>query len=62
MRIIVVLGLVLLVGFLASSCSSLSPFLDAHFNDAERPREGATNKRVPLPPTIKDFEAESAGQ
>jgi hypothetical protein len=56
MRTIVALVLVFCLGFLTTSCSSLSPFLDTHVTDTERSQDTRANKRVPLPPTVKDFE------
>jgi hypothetical protein len=56
MRTIVALALVFCLGFLTASCTTLSPFLDTHVNDTESPRDTRENKRVPLPPTVKDFD------
>jgi len=56
MRTIVALVLVFCLGFLTASCTSLSPFLDTHVTDTERPHDSRGNKKVPLPPTVKDFD------
>gem|GEM_PF-1977680 len=56
MRTIVALILVFSLGFVTASCTSLSPFLDTHDADTERFQDTRANKRVPLPPTVKDFD------
>ena len=56
MRTIVALVLGFCLGFLTASCTSLSTFLDTHVTDTERPQDTRENKRVPLPPTVKDFD------
>ncbi|MGO9569848.1 MAG: hypothetical protein ACLP5H_20130 [Desulfomonilaceae bacterium] len=60
MRTIIVLGLVLCLGFFTASCTSLSPFLDTQLTDTGTPQDTRANKRVPLPPTVKDFDAAPA--
>jgi len=56
MRTIVALALVFCLGFLVASCTALSPFLDTHVTDTEWLQDTRENKRVPLPPTVKDFD------
>ncbi len=58
MRTIVVLGLVFCLGLLTASCTSLSQFLDTQPSDIERAQDAPASKRVPLPPTVKDFGGE----
>jgi hypothetical protein len=56
MRTIVALVPVFCLGLLTASCTALSPFLDTHVTDTERSQDTLANKRVPLPPTVKDFD------
>jgi hypothetical protein len=62
MRTILTLGLVLCLGCLMVSCATLDQFLDTQLGNSETPRETSAHKRVPLPPTIKDFEANPANR
>jgi hypothetical protein len=58
MRTIVILGFVFCFGCLITSCAPLTAFLDKHLSDAETTSDTRAAKRVPLPPTVRDFGVE----
>ena len=57
-RTIAILGFVFCLGLLTTSCAPLTNFLDAHLSDTEPSQDAAASKKVPLPPTVKDFGVE----
>ena len=56
-RALVLTGL-LCLSFLATSCSHLEKIVDDLFSDRQQLQEDHAGKRIPLPPTTKDFESD----
>jgi hypothetical protein len=54
----VTLAGILCLNLLASSCSHLERIADDLFSDRPRFDDDATGKRIPLPPTTRDFESD----
>jgi hypothetical protein len=50
------------LSFLVTSCSHLEKIADDLFSDKQFFQEDRAGKRIPLPPTTKDFESDLSDQ
>ncbi len=56
----ITLAAIFCVGFLVSSCSHLGRIADDLFSNRSPLQDDSAWKKIPLPPTTKDFESDMA--
>jgi len=57
----VILAMMLCFCLLVAACSHLNKFSEEFFSDFSSTQENLSEKRIPLPPTTKDFESDTHG-
>jgi len=54
----VILAMMLCFCLFATACAHLDKFSEEFFSDFSSTQENLSEKRIPLPPTTKDFESD----